>query len=174
MAPYYIALLTDLLGPVTSVDGAAAVTRAVRTIGAPPRAGETFVARSPTHVTALLRLAGTVTATLTTSFDAPVTAGPHVEIYGTEGTLALPDPNLHSGPVRLWRVDEPRWREIPQAGPAVPAVPAAPAGVHIGRGIGVLNTAAALRGTAPHRTTGRHALHVLETMVAIEEAAGLA
>jgi len=167
MGPYYLALLTDLLGPVTSVDGATAVTRPVRTIGAPPRAGETFVARSATHVTAALRIAGadgggTVAVTLTTSFDVPATTCPHVEIYGTEGTLVLPDPNFHGGPVRIWRTAEPRWRELDQEvadrGP-------------VGRGIGALNTAAAMRGAEPHRTTGWKALHVLETMLAIDAAA---
>jgi len=54
MGPYYVSALVNLLGPVTSVVGAASRLRTERTIGSGPRAGETVPVATDTHVTGVL------------------------------------------------------------------------------------------------------------------------
>ena len=36
-----------------------------------------------------------------------------IEVYGTEGTLFVPDPNCFGGPVRLFRPEDGTLREVP-------------------------------------------------------------
>lgn len=133
MGPYYLTTLIYLLGPLTGVDGASSTRRPTRTNAS----GVTFTVEGPTHLDALLRTRARVPVTLTTSFDIQATTRPHLEIYGTEGTLVLPDPNFHTGVVRIRRRDDHTWRTLPQ--------PASPFDV-VGRGMGVLDLAEALRG----------------------------
>jgi predicted dehydrogenase len=97
--------------------------------------------------------------TLTTSFDVWHSNLPHIEIYGTEGTLSLPDPNFFGGPVRIRRAKAEAWSEIPLSHNA-----------EVGRGIGVADLAYALVYGRPHRANGEMAYHVLDIMQAFEEA----
>jgi predicted dehydrogenase len=159
MGPYYLTALATLLGPVRSVSGSARTTHAERTIGAGPRAGERIAVSTPTHVTALLEF-DEAAATLTTSFDTAEGYAPRLEIYGTEGSLILPDPNTFGGPVRLRRRDG-EWAEVPIAHRYT----------ENSRGIGVADMAAAIAAGRPHRASGELAYHVLDTMHAIYESA---
>ncbi|EWS82381.1 oxidoreductase [Brachybacterium phenoliresistens] len=160
IAPYYVTTLVLALGPVTGVSAAGSTARAQRTIGSGPKAGEVFDVTVPTQVAALLRFAGGQNATTLLSFDSPHRRAGFVEVYGTEATLAFPDPNVFDGDSRLtaYRSD------------AADAIPAS--GATTGRGLGVLEMARALRAGVPHRAQGAIAAHVLDVMVAIEQAIG--
>lgn len=158
MGPYYLTTLIHLLGPITDVDGASATGRPTRT----NTSGVTFTVEGPTHLDALLRTRARVPVTLTTSFDIQATTRPHLEIYGTEGTLVLPDPNFHTGAVQIRRRDDGTWRTLQQ--------PASPFDV-VGRGMGVLDLAEALRTGRPVQATGEFALHILQVMETVREAA---
>ncbi|MEU6408278.1 hypothetical protein [Microbispora sp. NPDC046933] len=140
MGPYYLTTLIHLLGPVTSVRGASAVTRPLRT----KVSGDTFTSTTPTHVDALLQTADGASVTVTTSFDAQGTTR-HLEIYGTDGTLVLPDPNFHHGIVRLRHRGETTWDSL---APALPRVDV------VGRGMGLLDLADALKDRARAQATG--------------------
>ncbi|WP_433496795.1 Gfo/Idh/MocA family protein [Sphaerimonospora sp. CA-214678] len=157
MGPYYLTALIHLLGPVVSVRGATTLRRPLRT----KVSGDTFTATAPTHVEALLETAAGVALTLTTSFDIQGTTRPHLEIYGTDGTLLLPDPNFHHGVVRLRRRGEATWDTIPPA----------PSRSVVGRGMGVLDLAEALRTNGRGKATANLALHVLHVIETIEQAA---
>ena len=37
---------------------------------------------------------------------------PRIEIYGTEGSLSVPDPNNFGGEVRVRRMGETEWRDV--------------------------------------------------------------
>ncbi len=159
MGPYYLTALATLLGPARSVSGSARTTHAERTIGSGARQGERIPVTTPTHVTALVEYDEAV-ATLTTSFDTAEGYTPRLEIYGTEGSLILPDPNTFGGPVRLRRRGG-EWEEVAIAHGYT----------ENSRGIGVADMAAAMRTGRPHRASGELALHVLDTMHAIYESA---
>lgn len=163
MGPYYLSQLVCLLGPIAQVNGAIDITRARRVVRSGVRAGRTFQAQACTHVEAVLQTVAGVPITLTTSSDVQASTRPHLEIYGSEGTLALPDPNFHQGTVRIRCRGQDEWTDLPSQG-ARPDHP-------VGRGMGVLELAAALRTAEPHRATGYRALHVCRVLDAIREAA---
>ena len=112
MGPYYLTALVSLLGPVRRVTGSARITFPERTIRSEPRAGERIAVETPTHLAAVLDFASGAIATLVTSFDVWASDAPKLEIYGSDGSLALPDPNTFGGPVRVRRAGEDRWRRV--------------------------------------------------------------
>ncbi len=160
MGPYYITALVSLLGPVRRVTGSARATFSERTIRSEPRAGERIVVEVPTHLAAVIDFANGVIATLVTSFDVWASEMPRLEIYGSEGSLSLPNPNTFGGPVRIRGADDDAWVEVPVTRPFTENC----------RGLGLADMAAGLRSGAPHRASGDLAYHVLEVMHAVETA----
>ena len=110
-----------------------------------------------THITALLDHVGGVTSTVTVSFEVWKTRSPLFEVFGTEGTLAVPDPNHFSMPVEIATSENDEWVTVPDAAGFIDA----------GRGVGLADLAEAIVEDRPHRASGRLALHVLEVMDAI-------
>jgi predicted dehydrogenase len=92
--------------------------------------------------------------TLVTSFDVWSEDHSRIDLYGTEGTLSLPDPNTFGGPVRVWRSDENTWTDIPLSHPYA----------ENSRGLGLADMARTLRSGGKHRASGELGLHVLEAI----------
>jgi predicted dehydrogenase len=161
MGPYYLSALVHLLGPVTRVTGASSRARAERVIGSGPRAGTRFPVEVDTHVTGVLEHAGGALSTVVLSFDVPASRLPRIEVYGTEGSLSVTDPNAFDGPVELWRPADGTWASL------------APAAGHPGasRGYGVADLAVALAAGRPHRASADLAYHVLDIMQSLLDAA---
>ncbi len=101
LGPYYIANLINLLGPVARVAALTSAAETERTIGSGPRKGETVPVRTPTNIHALLQFQSGATVNLSTSWDVWHHKRAHMELYGTEGTLYVPDPNFFGGPVEI-------------------------------------------------------------------------
>lgn len=160
MGPYYLTALVTLLGPVQRVTGATRISFPERTIGSQPLAGAKITVNVPTHVTGLLDFSGGPIATVVTSFDVWSHNTPRLEIYGSKGTLSLPDPNTFGGPVRLRGAQEREWTDI--------ALTHGNTGNS--RGIGILDMAAAIRNDRPQRASGELAFHVLDIMHAVHDA----
>jgi predicted dehydrogenase len=156
MAPYYLTAIVALLGAVARVSGLASTITARRTLGTGPRAGESFAVSVPTHVTAALELASGVTGSLLASFEAPGRYVCDLVIHGTEGTLALPDPNSFAGAVRISR-GRGEWSDVPYAAN----------GDRDTRGIGLHEMVEAIAEGRPHRASGELARHVLEVATAV-------
>ncbi len=170
IGPYYLTALVSMLGPIRRVTGSGRVTYAERTIGSGPKQGQKISVETPTHIASVLDFASGPVATLVTSFDVAVSAGAALNLYdvggalfeiqGTTGTLSMPDPNTFDGPVRLRRLGEPEWREIPLSH----------AHTDNSRCLGVADMAQAIRTNRPHRANGSMAYHVLDVMHAVLEA----
>lgn len=160
MGPYYLTALVAMLGPVSRVTGSTRVTFPTRTITSQPKYGQTIHVEVPTHVVGVLDFAQGCVATLITTFDVWAAELPRIEIYGTHGSLSVPDPNTFGGPVRLRRAGSNEWQEIPIPYPYTAN----------SRGLGVADMAHALRSGRPHRANGAVAYHVLEIMEAIHVA----
>jgi predicted dehydrogenase len=105
LGPYYIANLVNLLGPVRRVGALTSSASNTRTIGSDARKGEVIPVKTPTNIHALLEFATGATVTLSTSWDVWSHKRAHMEIYGTEGTLYLPDPNFFGGTVEVAGTD---------------------------------------------------------------------
>jgi predicted dehydrogenase len=148
MGPYYLTALVTLLGPVAWVSAQGDTLVPERT----SRHGGRLIATTPTHVSGTVTFASGALATVVFSFDVHVSHLPRIEVYGTDGSLRLPDPNHYGGAVELAPAGG-EWRELPAA-----------AGGEIRRGHGVVDLALALREARPHRASGALALHVLDVM----------
>ncbi|MFI2364584.1 Gfo/Idh/MocA family protein [Promicromonospora sp. NPDC019610] len=159
MGPYYVTALVTLLGPVESVVGAASHTRATRTIGSGPRAGETVPVDVDTHVTGVLRHVSGALSTLVMSFDSVATRASNIEVHGQAGSLVVPDPNQFDGDVELHELGG-SWQTLPPSAGYRDA----------GRGYGVADLATTPAGV-PARADGELAYHVLEIMTALLAAA---
>jgi predicted dehydrogenase len=161
MAPYYLTSLVTLLGPVVRVSGVATRSARQRTIATGSQAGAAVPVNVDTHVSAILEHANGLTSTLTVSFEVWASRAPLFELYGTAGTIAVPDPNRFSDPVEVWTVDAPEWTEVPVSAGYADA----------GRGFGLADMAHAIETGRPHRASGELAFHVLEIMDAVLRAA---
>jgi predicted dehydrogenase len=158
LGPYYLTALVALLGPISQVAASARQGRAERVIGSGPKAGTRFPVEVPTHVTALIDLVTGASAASTFSFDSALPRT-QFEITGTESTLAIPDPNGFTGPLRIRAAGDADWHELPVSG------------TEAGRGLGVLEMARAIRADQPHRASGELAHHVLDVMTTILDSA---
>ncbi len=155
MGPYFLSTLINLLGPVRRVCASATSTWSERTITTRARFGETVKVGTPTHLAGVLDFESGVVATLVTSFDVWWVEGPSIEVFGTEGSLQVPHPNMFGGTVRM------RMREE-----AVHEMPLTYQYAEDSRGIGLADMAEAIAEGRPHRANAEVAFHVLEIMEA--------
>jgi predicted dehydrogenase len=154
MGPYYLTALVSLIGPIRRVTGSTRISFAERTVSSEPKRGETIRVNTPTHVAGLLDFANGAVGTIVTSFDVWGHDLPRIEIYGSKGTLSVPDPNTFGGPVRLRIGRAEGWTEIPVTRP----------NVENSRSLGLADMADGIRNNRPHRASGALAYHVLEAM----------
>jgi predicted dehydrogenase len=160
MGPYYLTALVSLMGPVSRVTGSARITFPERTITSQPLYGKKVTVEVPTHVAGVLDFANGAIATVVTSFDVWSAEVPRIEIYGTAGSLSVPDPNSFGGPVRVRRAGASEWSDIPLThGYAANS-----------RSLGVADMAYALRTQRAARASGELTFHVLDIMHAIHDA----
>jgi predicted dehydrogenase len=158
MGPYYLTALINLIGPVVRVTGSAKMTRAERLITSEPKKGTRVAVEVPTHVAGIVDFASGAVGTIITSFDVWAAELPRIEIYGTEGSLSVPDPNTFGGPVKIFRNGE--WKDVPLSH----------GNAENSRGLGVADMASAIRSDRPHRANGDMAYHVLDIMHAFHDA----
>ncbi|MDR2193096.1 MAG: Gfo/Idh/MocA family oxidoreductase [Treponema sp.] len=173
VGPYYLTALVNLLGPIARVSGSAQKGFTTRTVTSEPQAGTVITVDVPTHVAATLDFANNTVVTLITSFDVWSHSLPYIELYGTEGALRLPDPNMFRGVVQVRRYKAEAWSEIPLI--MHHADDCKDAGEWSGsanlRGLGVVDMADAITNGVPHRASSDMAYHVLDVMHGIYEAA---
>lgn len=157
MAPYYLTDLVNLLGPVARVAGMTSMLRNTRTITSKPRHGQKIPVEVPTHAAATLQFVSGAIVQLSMSFDVPTHRHLPIEIYGTKGTLVVPDPNWFGGQIEF-AADKDKWQNLKTVLPYDD-------GNY--RSIGLADMAHAIRSDRPHRASGELALHVLEVMEAV-------
>ncbi|OLP61475.1 oxidoreductase [Xaviernesmea oryzae] len=100
LGPYYIANLINLIGPVKRVGAITSMASTTRTITSEPRKGEVIPVKTPTTIHALLEFQNGATITLSASWDVWSHRHANMELYGTDGSLFVPDPNFFGGTVQ--------------------------------------------------------------------------
>jgi predicted dehydrogenase len=163
MGPYYLTALINLLGPVRRVTGSTKISFPERLITSQPKCGKRIKVEVPTHLVGVLDFVNGAVATLVTSFDVWAAQVPFIEVYGSEGSLSVPDPNNFNGPVKVLRAGATAWSEIPPTHSYNKE----------SRGLGLADMAAAIRSGRPHRASGEMAYHVLDILQAMLEASEL-
>lgn len=161
MGPYYLTALVALLGPMTRVTGSARISFPERTITSKPKYGQQVQVEVPTHIAGVMDFAAGPIGTLLTSFD--VKGGsmlPRIEVYGSAGTLIVPDPNGFGGEIKISRAGAKEWSTIPLAYGYTENA----------RGVGAADMAKAIQTGRKHRANGQLAYHVLEAMHGFHDA----
>lgn len=153
MGPYYLTALIHLLGPVRRVTGSTRISFPERVATSKALNGHRISVEIPTHVAGVLDFANGTVATLITSFDVWTHNLPRIEIYGSEGSLSVPDPNIFGGPVKVKLAGEEEWRDVPLTHSD-----------QVSRGIGVADMAYGFVYNRAHRASGELAYHVLDLM----------
>jgi len=101
IGPYYVTNLIQLIGPVRRVVALAGSATPTRTITSEPRYGEVIEVGTPTNIHALLDFENGAAVTLSASWDVWAHRHGNMELYGTEGSLILPDPNFFGGRIEI-------------------------------------------------------------------------
>ncbi len=112
MGPYYITDLVQLIGPVRRVTAFSGMARTHRVVSAPnsPLLGKKVKVTTPTTIHGILEFHSGAIVTLGTSFDTFSHGHHNIELYGTEGSIFVPDPNIFGGKVEV--ADETGTRSV--------------------------------------------------------------
>ncbi len=158
---YYVQAMTSMLGPVRRVSAIGRASFPERTVGNGPKKGEKIPVNTPTHIAGALEFESGVIGSLATSFDLWETKHSTLIIYGSEGTLRLPDPNTFGGPIQHLRGGsrDNDWEDLPLTY----------GNTENSRGLGVWDMATALQTGGKHRANGELGYHVLDVMTAVLE-----
>lgn len=161
MGPYYITALVAALGGVRRVSALSGAAFPERVFGAGPNRGGTFPVEIDTHYSASLEFVSGAIATVMFSFDVWAANLPRLEIYGTGGSVFLPDPNFFAGPVRAKCLGADDAAELPLQSTFTENL----------RGIGLAQMCKTIRDGGDHLANGRLAAHVLDVLTGMETSA---
>ena len=181
LGPYYLAAMVFCLGPIAQVAGLGRKRETSRMIENGPRHGEMMPVEVDTHSLSLIEFESGVIGQMMVSFDVWESETPRLEIYGTNGTLCIPDPdpgdgaNIFQGPVWVRTRDTARWTKRPR--PKAPADWAVAENTHglnfDARGVGLADLAMAVREGREPRASGTLGLHLCEVMEGMLQSPGL-
>lgn len=158
VAVYPLMVLTAAIGPVSRVTAVGRSLQPQRTT----KDGQPFRIGNPDWVTAVLDFHGGAAARLTASFyvHGSLSKQQGIEFHGDDATLQLDSPSGFDAEVRVGSGGklEP-----------VPLVGEGDKGIRWGRG--VVDLAEAIRDGRPHRSTGKHAAHIVDVVESIHRSA---
>ncbi|MDA8584748.1 Gfo/Idh/MocA family oxidoreductase [Rhodobacteraceae bacterium] len=161
IGPYYVTNLVQLIGPVRRVAALSSTPQKTRTILSEPRKGEKIPVETPTTIHALLEFENGAVITMCTSWDVWGHGHKPMELYGSNASLDVPDPNFFGGDLVL----------TPANGEAEVVTPwDHPFGIvndeeHANyRTAGLADMALAILEDRPHRCSLELALHAVEVM----------
>lgn len=157
MGPYYLTALVSLLGAIKKVSGMTKISFPERKITSENLYGKIINVDVPTYVTGMMQFESGAIGTIFTTFDVHTANVPRIEIYGSEGTLSVPDPNTFGGPVSVYRPSKGEFLEIPLLFDYEDN----------SRGLGVSNMADALQhNQQDFKASSQLTYHILETIIA--------
>jgi len=158
---YYLQAMASILGPVKRVSAISRASFPERTVGSGPKKGDKVPVNTPTHIVGALEFESGIVGSLGTSFDLWETNISTLVVYGSEGTLRLPDPNTFGGPIQFLKggARDNNWEELPLTY----------GNTENSRGLGVWDMANAMQTGQKHRASGELGYHVLDIMTSVLE-----
>lgn len=172
MAVYGLTQVTGVLGPAQRVSALSGITVPVRRARGGPFDGLEIPVSAPDNNLILLDFGAATFAVVDGTFNVVASRAPRMEVYGLEGTLLVNRPDEALPSVELYRLDAapgvagwvtPRSYEIFPVGTDRFA--------ELQRGALIEHLADCLRDGLQPVSSGRHARHVLEVMLAAEQSA---
>ena len=103
VGPYYVTDLIHLIGPVKRVTAFTSMASKTRTITTPnvPLTGKKIKVGTPTTIHGVLEFHSGAIITMGASWDTFSHGHHNIELYGTEGTVYVPDPNFFGGEILI-------------------------------------------------------------------------
>ena len=178
MGPYYITALVQLLGEAKAVSGMTRKTFDKRVITSAPHNGEIIDVDVDTHLAGNILFSSGAVAQIITTFDVHYTGMARFEVYGTKGTLIVPDPNTFGGPVLLLRPEDIAAatsdpgldrKDIPDFYRGYRQMPLMFDYNQNSRALGLADLCTALRSGRDHRANYQQQRHVLEIMTSFSK-----
>ncbi|MBR5868127.1 MAG: Gfo/Idh/MocA family oxidoreductase [Clostridia bacterium] len=179
MGPYYVTALVQLLGEAKGVTALTKKSFDTRLITSKPHYGETVTVDVDTYLAGNILFSSGAIASIFTTFDVHYTNSARFEVYGTKGTLVVPDPNTFGGPILLYRPEDgvgaptsdPGYRKIVvDPYPGYKEIPLMFDYAANSRALGLADMAKAIETGRPWRADMTQQHHVLEILTSFEKA----
>ncbi len=170
MGPYFFTTLINLLGPAKNIRSRGLKFFEERDYKAGPNKGKRFKVEVPTSYMLSIEFHNKSAVQGFISFDVQNHKRNHIELYGTKGSIIVPDPNMFGGPVSISKELGSKWTEF-----SVENKPLGKTNIinHSGRsneaakqanyrGIGLSEMIYSIENNKKHICNGELALHVLD------------
>ena len=179
MGPYYLTALVNLLGPAKQVWGSFIWNKKRRIIGIGPRKGKSIKVLCPTTYLGTIFFSSGAIIRFTLSFDVIAHHRNHIELYGSKGSILVPDPNMFGGSVYTCKKLGGTWKEhktnkmfLGKINIRQKSLRANEAPINANyRGVGLAEMAYCIQNKKKHRCNGELSFHVLDIIQSIMKAA---
>jgi len=179
MGPYYLTALVNLLGPAKQVWGSFMWNKKKRIIGIGPRKGSSIKVLCPTTYLGTIFFNSGAIIRFTLSFDVIAHHRNHIELYGSKGSILVPDPNMFGGSVYTCKKLGGTWKEhktnkmyLGKINIRQKSLRANEAPINANyRGVGLAEMAYCIQNNKKHRCNGDLSFHVLDIIQSIMIAA---
>ena len=179
MGPYYLTALVNLLGPAKQVWGSFMWNKKKRIIGIGPRKGSSIKVLCPTTYLGTIFFNSGAIIRFTLSFDVIAHHRNHIELYGSKGSILVPDPNMFGGSVYTCKKLGGTWKEhktnkmyLGKINIRQKSLRANEAPINANyRGVGLAEMAYCIQNNKKHRCNGDLSFHVLDIIQSIMTAA---
>ena len=179
MGPYYLTALVNLLGPAKKVWGSFMWNKKKRIIGIGPRKGRSIKVLCPTTYLGTIFFSNEAIIRFTLSFDVIAHHRNHIELYGSKGSILVPDPNMFGGSVYTCKKLGGTWKEhktnkmfLGKINIRQKSLRANEAPINANyRGVGLAEMAYCIQNKKKHRCNGELSFHVLDIIQSIMKAA---
>tara|TARA_B100000945_G_C20362734_1_gene588005 strand:+ start:231 stop:1388 length:1158 start_codon:yes stop_codon:yes gene_type:complete len=179
MGPYYLTALVNLLGPAKQVWGSLMKSKKKRIIGIGPKKGKSIKVHCPTTYLGTIFFKNKSIVRFTLSFDVIAHHRNHIELYGVNGSIIVPDPNMFGGSVHVCKKLGGTWKEyktnkmpLGRINIRQKSLRANEASINANyRGVGLAEMAYCIYKKKKHRCNGELSVHVLDIIKSIMIAA---
>ncbi len=170
MGPYYFTALVNLLGPAKSVRAKATKVHDYRTIATGPKKGDKFEVEIPTSIIGSIEFKNSAVIQFFLSFDVINHQRNHIELYGTKGSMIVPDPNMFGGSVFSSCTERGEWKEYSSSDMLIGKTNIFNKSLRSNeepevanyRGVGLSEMIDAIENKRTNRCNGKLSLHVLD------------
>ncbi len=101
LGPYYISNLINFIGPVKRVLAFSSIPQKERVISSEKNYGEKIIVETPTTIHSIMEFSNGAIITMISSWDVWVDRQPRMELYGSMGSIKVPDSNSFFGEIEI-------------------------------------------------------------------------
>jgi len=174
MGPYYLTCLVNLLGPMKKVYSIASKFSTERAVTYGPRFGEKINVDTFTHISGIAEFVSGPILNINMSFEVWNHKHNHLELYGTEGSLLLGDPNVFWCKPELFKPtkEEQLIRKTDREDFEILEHKFSYAEKKVNyRGLGLVDMIYNMEQNLPHRANASLAIHVLDAIESLTKSA---